>query len=92
MNLNDYIALPGSMTSAELARAIGCDPAQVRQWLALTADGTRDRRPGAVYCVAISRATNGAVARWDLRDDWHLIWPEMIGTEGAPVIPAAAAA
>lgn len=27
---------------------------------------------------------------WDLRpDDWHLIWPELIGTEGAPVVPGA---
>lgn len=26
-----------------------------------------------------------AVRRWDLRpDDWHRIWPELIGTEGAP--------
>ncbi len=26
--------------------------------------------------------------RWDLRpNDWHLIWPELIGTDGAPKIP-----
>lgn len=25
--------------------------------------------------------------RWDLcPDDWHLIWPELIGAEGAPAI------
>lgn len=27
---------------------------------------------------------------WDLRpNDWHRIWPELIGTPGAPAIPAA---
>lgn len=42
------------------------------------------------YCAAIERATNGAVRRWDLRpDDWHLIWPELVGTEGAPAVPEA---
>lgn len=28
--------------------------------------------------------------RWNLRpDDWHRIWPELIGTDGAPEVPAA---
>lgn len=28
------------------------------------------------------------VRRWDLRPaDWHRIWPELIGAEGAPVLP-----
>ncbi len=32
------------------------------------------------YCVAIEKATGGAVSRKDLRpDDWHLIWPELEG-------------
>ncbi|MDB5975187.1 MAG: hypothetical protein JWR07_1947 [Nevskia sp.] len=27
--------------------------------------------------------------RWDLRpNDWYLIWPELIGVEGAPSVPA----
>lgn len=31
-----------------------------------------------VYCVAIERATGGAVTRRDLRpDDWQDIWPEL---------------
>jgi len=30
-----------------------------------------------------------AVRRWDLRpNDWHRIWPELIGTEGAPQVAA----
>jgi hypothetical protein len=31
--------------------------------------------------------------RWDLRpDDWHRIWPELVGADGAPQVPAEAAA
>lgn len=30
----------------------------------------------------------GYAARWDLRPkDWHLIWPELVGSLGAPAIP-----
>lgn len=44
-------------------------------------------------CVAIERATAGAVRRWDLRPaDWHRIWPELIGAEGAPAVPQPATA
>jgi DNA-binding transcriptional regulator YdaS (Cro superfamily) len=40
------------------------------------------------HCPAIEKATNGAVCRWHLRqDDWHRIWPELIGIEGAPPVP-----
>jgi len=42
---------------------------------------------------ALARSLNyiDADARlWDLRpDDWHRIWPELIGTEGAPAIATA---
>ena len=42
--------------------------------------------------VAIERATDGAVRRWDLRpDDWHRIWPELVGMDGAPPVPEAEA-
>ena len=33
----------------------------------------------------IERLTGRLVRRWDLRpDDWHRIWPELIGAPGAP--------
>ena len=36
------------------------------------------QRIGPELCVAIERATNGAVTRRDLRpDDWQDIWPEL---------------
>ena len=37
-------------------------------------------------CAELEQATGGAVARWDMRpDDWHLIWPELVGAAGAPI-------
>ena len=36
-------------------------------------------------CVQIEALSGHRVRRWDLRPrDWHLIWPELVGAEGAP--------
>lgn len=44
------------------------------------------REPSPELCVRIEVATYGQVPRWETRPtDWHLIWPELIGREGAPV-------
>lgn len=43
---------------------------------------------GPHLAVALDRVSGGRVRRWDLRpSDWHLIWPELIGADGAPPIP-----
>ena len=43
-------------------------------------------------CVLVEKFSGGAVRRWDLRpDDWQAIWPELVGTKGAPKAPAKAA-
>lgn len=56
----------------KLAAAIGVGQPVVSNWRA------RGTIPEATHCVAIERATKGAVTRRDLRpDDWHLIWPEL---------------
>lgn len=90
MKLNEYLQRPGSMTVAQLRSAAGVkSDAQIRQWQ----HGYADRLPSPVNCVAIERATSGNVRRWDLRpDDWHLIWPELIGADGAPVVTSEAKA
>lgn len=55
-----------------LASAIGVGQSVISNWRA------RCTVPSASYCVAIERATAGAVTRRDLRpDDWRLIWPEL---------------
>jgi DNA-binding transcriptional regulator YdaS (Cro superfamily) len=88
MDLKRYLSQPGAMSAAELARRIGVEGAQVRQW----AHGYAGRRAGPANCVAIEDATNGAVMRWDLRpEDWHLIWPELVGRKGAPKVRRVAA-
>ena len=52
------------------------------------AAGKREAPPW--YVPAIVGATAGKVRPWHLRPaDWHRIWPELIGTEGAPPIPQA---
>lgn len=86
MTLNEYFKADCSLTVAQLRAAIGAkSDAQVRQWQ----HGYEDRIPSPENCTAIEQATARAVMRWDLRpDDWHRIWPELIGAEGAPVVPA----
>ena len=66
---------------AALASLIGVRQQHVWNWL---------NRGGGVpieHCAAIERATSGAVRRWHLRpEDWHRIWPELIGHPDAPGI------
>lgn len=71
-------------SQAALASLLNVKQPTVSEW-------SRGERPVPIErCVDIERATAGAVRRWDLRpDDWHRIWPELIGAEGAPPVPAA---
>lgn len=73
MRLDDYLALPG-VSIVDLAAALGCHPAQIRQW---KATAKTKRMPGPAYCVALERVTGGLVKRSDLRPDWRDIWPEL---------------
>lgn len=89
MNLADYLSTPGALSPSDLAAEIGLKgpsrTQQVWQWKVVH----EGRRPQPEYCVSIERATQNQVMRWDLRpDDWHRIWPELIGAQGAPAIPA----
>lgn len=90
MKLHDYLSTPGALTISQLRERIGIkSDIQIRQWR----HGYADRQPSPQYATAIEQATEGAVRRWDLRpDDWHLIWPELLGVEGAPAIEPAKAA
>ncbi len=53
----------------------------VANWLA--------RGVPVLRCAAFEQAVGGRVMRWTLRpNDWHVIWPELRGAEGAPDIAA----
>jgi DNA-binding transcriptional regulator YdaS (Cro superfamily) len=66
---------------ANFASSIGITPVYLSQ-LAVRQDG---RVPSPELCVVIEKATSRVVMRWDLRpNDWHRIWPELIGREDAP--------
>jgi DNA-binding transcriptional regulator YdaS (Cro superfamily) len=78
MNLKDWISSRHG-AQAELARATGIHAPSISQW----ASGLR--QVPIPRCKQIEDATGGAVTRRDLRpDDWHRIWPELIGTTPAP--------
>lgn len=70
---------------AAFAKRLGIKPIYLSQ-LAAKQDG---REPSPALCVDIERESDEMVRRWELRpEDWYRIWPELIGTEGAPEIPA----
>jgi DNA-binding transcriptional regulator YdaS (Cro superfamily) len=66
-----------------LAEKVGVNPATLYQ--ALTAKGAGF---SPTECVRIERESDLELRRWNLRPrDWHLIWPELIGIDGAPPLP-----
>ncbi|GAA4335854.1 hypothetical protein GCM10023144_29600 [Pigmentiphaga soli] len=80
MTLDEYLSRPDAPTMAELRRrmrAFGVDvksDAQIRQWRHRYAD----RLPSPRSCVALEKASAGAITRRDLRpDDYWLIWPDL---------------
>jgi DNA-binding transcriptional regulator YdaS (Cro superfamily) len=83
MKLAEYVGQERGRGSTVAARA-GIAPAFLSQIVA----GVRG--VPAERAADIERACDFRVRRWDLRpDDWHRIWPELIGTDGAPEVPAA---
>ena len=68
---------------ARVAESIGIAPAYLSQ----IANDVRPCPPNRA--PAIEQACEFKVRRWDLcKADWHETWPELIGTEGAPPVPA----
>lgn len=66
----------------ELAALIGCN----EQYLYQCLTGRNAMQPGEA--VRAEFKTGGRLRRWHLRTkDWHEIWPEFVGTDGAPVPP-----
>jgi DNA-binding transcriptional regulator YdaS (Cro superfamily) len=73
-------AISAARSQAALAAECGVVQGAVANWKA------RGRVPPE-YCAVIHRVYG--VPRWRFYpDDWHRIWPELIGAEGAPPVPA----
>lgn len=67
-----------------LCDEFGLDAAHLYQLLT----GRREMEP--MKAVELEVRTGGRLRRWHLRArTWHLVWPELVGTEGAPALPAA---
>ena len=84
MTLNEYLKAERGRTIFVAERA-GLSAAFVSQLAKAVRPVPADR------AADIERATGGAVRRWHLRPhDWHRIWPELKGAQGAPDVPAPA--
>ena len=67
----------------ELAELVKVD----EQYLYQCLSGRKDMK--AHEAVRVERASGLRLRRWHLRrNDWWLNWPELIGAEGAPPVPA----
>ena len=66
-------------SQANLARALDLSPAMVNQMI-------KGIRPlPKEHGAAIETAAKGRVMRWDFfPTEWHRVWPELVGTAGAP--------
>lgn len=85
MNLKAFLSEMAAEARDEFAR--NC--ATTRGHLQNVMYGIRPCAPE--LAVQVEKMSHGAVRRWDLRpDDWHRIWPELIGQPGAPADKAVA--
>lgn len=57
------------------------------QYLYQCLTGRKTMKPDEA--VRVERESGGVLRRWHLRSDWPKIWPELIGVDGAPEVPAA---
>ena len=86
MKLSDYVRTERG-SARTLADKLGMSPSRLSQVIKDSSSTS------PAVCVLIEKATGCAVMRWELRAaDWHLIWPELIGTDGAPDAPQEAQA
>jgi DNA-binding transcriptional regulator YdaS (Cro superfamily) len=82
------------MTDSDIIDALG-GTAEVARRLKISSASVSEMRTKGIpagrkleLAADIERATGGRLRRWDLRPkDWHRIWPELVGSDGAPAAP-----
>ncbi len=82
MNGMNYtaIAIEAAGGPTKVARELNVSPQAACFWR----DGKRELPPE--HCATLERLSAYQVRRWHLRPlDWHVIWPELVGSEDAPV-------
>lgn len=78
-----YKAIEAAGGPARVAELLGVTTQAVCFWR----DGKREMP--VKHLAQLEAATGGVVRRWHMRpDDWHLVWPELVGIDGAPDAPA----
>ncbi len=79
--LQKAVLSAGSVTALAARIGEGVKRQNVEHWI-------KSGRVPSEHCAAVEAASGGQVRRWHLRpDDWHRIWPELIGADGAPAVP-----
>jgi DNA-binding transcriptional regulator YdaS (Cro superfamily) len=78
--------LPDRPERRRLAELAGIN----EQYLYQCLTGRRDM--DAAVAARVEVVTDKAVRRWQLRRDWHKVWPELVGADGAPKLSAKKAA
>lgn len=83
MQLHPYLARLSNAEREEFAAK--CETT-VNYLLKLARGFKTGLRPQAELAVLIETHSNQTVRRWDLiPEKWARIWPEIVGTEGAPL-------
>ena len=81
MKLSDYLKRFSQEQRADFALSVGTTLGHLNNVSYL------QRTASAALTRSIAAGTGGLVREWELRpDDWHLIWPELIGAVGAPIV------
>ena len=66
----------------EIAQRVGID----EQYLYQISRGLKTAKPALAKQLNL---VDPAALLWDLRpDDWHLIWPDLVGQDGGPTLKA----
>ena len=84
---SELIDLLGGTTA--VAKLLTVKPPSVHEWR--TKGIPNDKRH--LMAISVEVASAHVIRRWDVcPDDWHRIWPELIGSDGAPALPLPATA